>query len=176
MGVRVLADEGRTAIFCSVSEVAFGPTFDTPKDARDFLEWAEANVREDLRTLSDRALASAHAVWHSGVQDRSLESEWAAVRHKQRRNAVLTPTKEHQDRPLAIPLGEDRVDQVTGFKGKVIGVTRWLTGCDQYGLQPPVGEDGKIPDVKWFDEQRLGATAVANGGSEDDCPQPKARD
>lgn len=53
-------------------------------------------------------------------------------------------------------LGTHAQDIITGFKGVVIGYCKYLTGCDQYLIQP-VDEnqehEKKKPD--WFDENRL---------------------
>lgn len=46
-------------------------------------------------------------------------------------------------------------DTITGFKGRVTGFCCYLTGCNQYLLQPRAGVDGKLEDGRWFDEQRL---------------------
>lgn len=58
-----------------------------------------------------------------------------------------------------IEFGRVYRDSITGFQGKAIGLTRWITGCDQIGLQPGVTRDehGKQTpgEVKWFDDGRL---------------------
>lgn len=48
-------------------------------------------------------------------------------------------------------------DLISGFGGYVIGRADYITGCNQYLLQPHTGEnDGsKKPDALWFDENRL---------------------
>jgi hypothetical protein len=46
-------------------------------------------------------------------------------------------------------------DLITGFKGVVGGHARYITGCDQYLVQPTMGKDGKYPDSAWVDEGRL---------------------
>lgn len=55
----------------------------------------------------------------------------------------------------AIKLGVKAKDKITGFEGVVTGHADYLTGCDQYLVQPPVGEKGDARDGRWFDEQRL---------------------
>ncbi len=52
-------------------------------------------------------------------------------------------------------LGMTVVDRITGFKGVVTGYVRYLTGCNQALVCPPVGDDGALRDSTWFDEQRL---------------------
>lgn len=45
-------------------------------------------------------------------------------------------------------------DKITGFEGIVTGKASYITGCDQYLVQPPVYvNDWK--DGRWFDEGRL---------------------
>ena len=38
MSVRVTTTEGRAALYDSVTDVAFGPVFDSDEDAEEFLE------------------------------------------------------------------------------------------------------------------------------------------
>lgn len=54
-----------------------------------------------------------------------------------------------------IELGDSCEDQVTGFKGVVIGITQWLHGCRRMVVQPQGLLDGKPIDVQTFDEQQL---------------------
>ncbi len=51
--------------------------------------------------------------------------------------------------------GDKVQDQVTGFEGIIIGVSRYINGCTQYGVRPRVDKDGKMVDAEWFDEDRL---------------------
>ena len=48
-------------------------------------------------------------------------------------------------------------DQITGFKGIIGGFAQYITGCDQYLVQPR-STDGKYPDSAWVDEGRLKPT------------------
>lgn len=59
---------------------------------------------------------------------------------------------------MKIELGVEAKDKVTGFSGIVTARATYLTGCDQYVLSPVVGEDGKVPEAHWFDENRLEVT------------------
>lgn len=52
-------------------------------------------------------------------------------------------------------LGVKAKDKITGFTGIVTGKASYLTGCDQYLVQPKCKEDGEMTDGRWFDEQRL---------------------
>ena len=61
---------------------------------------------------------------------------------------------------MTISLGMKGRDAITGFEGIVVGVCRYLTGCDTVLLVPPVdgsvkgGEDGG----RWFDVDRVEVT------------------
>lgn len=55
-------------------------------------------------------------------------------------------------------------DVITGYEGYIVYRVDFLTGCNQYGLQPQIAEGGKgkekfeIPESKQFDENRLERT------------------
>ena len=49
-------------------------------------------------------------------------------------------------------------DRITGFAGVMTGVTRYITGCDQCLVQPPVKDDGTHIDARWIDDVRLELT------------------
>ncbi len=53
-----------------------------------------------------------------------------------------------------VHLGKKVKDKITGFVGIAVGYCSYLTGCNQYGVAPPV-KDGKICDTSWFDEGRI---------------------
>lgn len=54
-------------------------------------------------------------------------------------------------------LGRKAVDKITGFRGVITGHAEYLTGCDQYLIQPKTqGVKNDIyPEAHWFDEGRL---------------------
>ncbi len=56
-----------------------------------------------------------------------------------------------------VNLGDEVKDKITGFRGIVIGITRWLNGCSRVGVQPrKVQKDkGKIAEAEWIDENQL---------------------
>ena len=54
-------------------------------------------------------------------------------------------------------LGIPVKDKITDFEGIITGVASYLTGCDQYLIQPPA-KDGEYKDGRWFDEGRLKET------------------
>jgi hypothetical protein len=53
--------------------------------------------------------------------------------------------------------GKRGTDKVTGFNGIIIGYTTYITGCDQYLLQPmcAVNDDTKRPKGEWIDAGRI---------------------
>ena len=54
-----------------------------------------------------------------------------------------------------VQLGDKVKDTITGFSGVVTGYVKYITGCNQALITPPVGKDGVYKDARWFDEQRL---------------------
>jgi len=52
-------------------------------------------------------------------------------------------------------MGKKVRDEITGFEGMVTGHADYITGCDQFLVQPECKEDGKFVQNRWFDEQRL---------------------
>lgn len=54
-------------------------------------------------------------------------------------------------------LGKRAKDLITGFEGTIVYRVNYLTGCDQYGIQPEIDPTKKneIPESKQFDENRL---------------------
>lgn len=79
-----------------------------------------------------------------------------------------------------IDLGQQARDKITGFTGIITARASYITGCDQYGLTPPVA-DGKIGDTHYFDEARIeitgrgilpaDVTGAKNGGPNRDAPR-----
>ena len=51
-------------------------------------------------------------------------------------------------------MGSTAKDLITGFEGIVTGRAEYITGCDQYLLQPKV-KDGAHVEGRWFDDNRL---------------------
>jgi len=49
MGVRTTASEGKVALFDSVTGTAFGPVFDDPFDAEEFLRWLQGKSEEEAQ-------------------------------------------------------------------------------------------------------------------------------
>ena len=76
-------------------------------------------------------------------------------------------------------LGLTYKDKITGFRGVATGHVRYITGCNQVLLAPPV-DDGKARDPAWFDEQRCelvpdGPVVVLDNGDTPgfDAPAPR---
>ncbi len=49
-------------------------------------------------------------------------------------------------------MGEVVEDKITGFSGIVTGHVKYVTGCIQYLVQPPVTKDGSWREPMWIDE------------------------
>lgn len=62
-----------------------------------------------------------------------------------------------------ITLGDQARDTVTGFQGAVMGITHYLTGCDQLLLVPTaLSKDGDLREGHWFDLERVEAVKLAD--------------
>jgi len=57
-----------------------------------------------------------------------------------------------------ITLGTPVKDKITGFSGTTTGYCTYITGCDQYLVQPSTKPDGSFVDAKWYDVARLEVT------------------
>ena len=61
--------------------------------------------------------------------------------------------------PFLFELGDELEDVITGFKGFCIYRIEFLTGCNQYGLQPKKkATEKEVAKIDQFDENRLKAT------------------
>ena len=77
---------------------------------------------------------------------------------------------------MSVNLGDVCEDVVTGFNGVAVCVSRWLHGCERVTLQPPVGDDGKLPETATFDAPQLRvivAGHVAPGSLATGGPRPE---
>ena len=52
-------------------------------------------------------------------------------------------------------IGRKAKDKITGFEGILTGRAEYLTGCDQFLVQPAVKKGGDYAGGQWFDENRL---------------------
>lgn len=57
-------------------------------------------------------------------------------------------------------LGQKVQDVITGFTGVAIGRVKYISGCNQCLVAPPVTQEGSFMEAVWLDEQRL----VVQGG------------
>lgn len=69
MGVRILAAEGKTALYDSVSGTAFGPVFDDEHEAERFSAWVQQH-HGDPRDIREDKLAQHHRDWLELQADR----------------------------------------------------------------------------------------------------------
>lgn len=53
-----------------------------------------------------------------------------------------------------LQLGKKAKDKITGFEGTLTGKASYITGCDQYLLQPSA-KDGEFKNGVWIDSGRL---------------------
>ena len=65
-----------------------------------------------------------------------------------------------------LKLGREAKDKITGFQGIITGKAIYLTGCNQYVLQPKCEKAGSYPEANWFDEGRL--DVVGDGLTKED--------
>ena len=57
---------------------------------------------------------------------------------------------------MAVELGQNVVDTVTGYRGVVTCVAEYLGASDRrIQVTAPLDHDGKPVDPQWLDEQRL---------------------
>lgn len=74
-----------------------------------------------------------------------------------------------------IQLGDEVKDAVSGFQGIAVGRHEYLQGCARITVQPPIGEDRKLPDTATFDEPQLeivNAGKVGGGRKDTGGPMP----
>ncbi len=51
--------------------------------------------------------------------------------------------------------GDEVKDTITGYKGIVVAITHYMTGCTHISMQAKMGKDGKVPEWESVDDQRL---------------------
>jgi hypothetical protein len=77
---------------------------------------------------------------------------------------------------MKFTFGDNVRDMITGFEGRCIGFTTYITGCNQVLLAPPVGDKGEFRESHWFDEQRCelmpGAALKLENGTNPGADQP----
>lgn len=77
---------------------------------------------------------------------------------------------------MKLELGVKAKDKITGFEGIVTGVASYLTGCNQWLLQPPA-KDGAYVEGRWLDEGKIeaigeGINAKEVKAEENGCDAP----
>lgn len=72
---------------------------------------------------------------------------------------------------MALELGQEVRDSITGFEGVVTGIAEYLYGCRQACVVSKTLQEGKVI-VLWFDEQRLveASEVKATSGGPQDAP------
>jgi len=68
--------------------------------------------------------------------------------------------------------GKTYKDSVSGFKGKLVAITRFQYGCVRAGLQPEV-KDEKLPSMEWFDEGSIASITPKENLSGGPTDSPK---
>lgn len=78
MGTRILVGEDNACLYCSVTDMAFGPLFEDEGEAEDFLAW----LMTDPRKLSANDLIDLVAVWRSArcLQGKTVAQAEAGVK------------------------------------------------------------------------------------------------
>ena len=51
--------------------------------------------------------------------------------------------------------GKKASDKISGVTGIITGFCQYITGCDQYLIQPESEDKTKKPDACWFDVNRI---------------------
>lgn len=80
MSCAILTDEdsGQACLYCTTTDWAFGPLFETRESAEDFLEWLAANPHPsgallgrgtDPREFDDATLERIHSEWRAAGCD-----------------------------------------------------------------------------------------------------------
>lgn len=76
-----------------------------------------------------------------------------------------------------IRLGVIARDTITGFAGKVVGITAWLYQCRRLGILPmKLTSDGKPYAIEWFDELQCEVVTnkAAEAGKDKGGPMPES--
>ncbi len=71
---------------------------------------------------------------------------------------------------MEFTLGTKVKDKVTKLKGIAVSRIVYLNGCVQFGVAPPVDDDGKVRDTQYIDVGQL--EFVSSGIVEDIHPRP----
>lgn len=80
---------------------------------------------------------------------------------------------------MKLKLGQEAKDKVTGFQGILTGYCHYITGCDQYLIQPKCEKNTTFPEAQWIDEGKIELIEGGRSfekedieGDEDGCDSP----
>jgi hypothetical protein len=71
-----------------------------------------------------------------------------------------------------IEFGKTYKDSISGFKGKVVAISKFQFGCIRIALMPPA-KDGKLEEIQWFDEEAIEGLERKNRFMGGPTPNPK---
>ena len=71
-----------------------------------------------------------------------------------------------------IEYGKTYKDSISGFKGKVVAISKYQFGCIRIALMPPA-KDGKLEEIQWFDEEAIEGIERKNLFKGGPTPKPK---
>lgn len=72
-------------------------------------------------------------------------------------------------------LGNEVQAKVTKLRGVVTARSENLYGCNRYYIQPPVGDDKKVPDGWWVDEDDIEVVGPGVTAAKKDTGGPMSR-
>lgn len=80
---------------------------------------------------------------------------------------------------MKFKFGQKAKDKITGFQGILTGHCEYLTGCDQYLIQPRCEKNNVFPEAQWIDEGKIIIISKKQlfkpedvKGDEDGCDSP----
>lgn len=66
-----------------------------------------------------------------------------------------------------VELGDEVICRITGFKGLVVGIAKYLSGCDRADVRAPLSKDGKLGESYSLDIPALTVTKKGKVKMED---------
>ncbi len=48
--------------------------------------------------------------------------------------------------------GEEVIDKISGFEGKIVAITKWQNDCLRVAVQPMIDKEGKLQKAEWIAE------------------------
>lgn len=104
---------------------------------------------EALRLCFDAMLARRMVEIRRGWEDGSF---WTGVFTIEKTQET---TGAQEGRPMKFKMGTPVRDVVTGFSGHTTGFCVYISGCNQFLVQPQVDKDEKFVEARWIDDARL---------------------